>query len=143
MPRKLKSMYSEKYFLVILPTVNGECSVLPTPFVNEALAGVYGHHQHQLNVTIYALTVLPDLTYLLVRASKKRLERFIVRTQRDIAQTIQITRADESVRICQITLQEIPKADLEEAFLDVVTSPVKHGLVDHPSEWPGLSSYMQ
>lgn len=145
MSRELRSTDPDAHFLITSRTVNSELWLKPTPEMTQTIGGIYARYQEKYKIEINALTVLSNHSHALVRAPDGNLSEFAENVQREISRRSNfINGRSGSLWGARYSAQRIlTEEDLLEAFLYVTTNAVKHGLVDHPSKWPGLNSYLQ
>ena len=145
MNKDIRDLDPSKIHLVTIRTENAALLLRPGRGLEEILGGIVAKYQEEFGVEIFAYNFLGNHYHMLVRAPGENLWRFAQGVNREIARRINYIRSrsghfwggnyhDQIV---------VEVEDATEAFLYITTNPVHHGLVSHPKEWPGLSSYRQ
>ena len=133
------------YFFITIRTEEQRFYMRPSKDVNKTIGGVIARYQEIFGVEIIAYCVMSNHIHLLVRAPRGNLDEFMECVDREVARRINF----KNRRLGKFWSKRYkPQAiltdkDLTEAFVYVVTNPVKHGAATHPSLWPGLCSYQQ
>ena len=145
MPRPLRDKDPSRFRLITIRTQEARIWMVPTRKLEKLVGGIVARYQELLSIEIFALNFLGNHYHLLIRAPLSNTDEFEENINREIARRINWKyqregnfwhrRYDDQKVLCE--------EDLREAFLYVLTNPVHHGLVKHPQEWPGLSSYRQ
>ena len=130
---------------ISIRTERAALRLLPSPKVNGIVGGIIARYQEEFSIVIFAYTVLSNHIHILAQAPRCNLWRFEQAVNREIAKRLNRQqgmrghfwerRYDE-----QMVAEE---GDAVLAFLYVICNAVSHGLVEHPSLWPGLNSYAQ
>lgn len=131
--------------LVTIRTEQACYFLRPSKDVNKIIGGVIARYQEIFKVEIFALNVLSNHPHMMVRAPLGNLDEFMENVDREIARRLnyKLKRRGRFWSRRYRAQALVTEKDIEEAFLYIVTNAVKHGLVSHPSEWPGLNSYQQ
>ena len=112
--------------------------------VNQIIGGILAKYQEAFSIIICAYAVLSNHLHLMVKAPKGNLWRFEQAVNRKIAKRINKMRNIRGHfwerRYDEQMLAE--ESDMLEAFLYVTCNAVSHGMVEHPSLWPGLNCYL-
>jgi len=113
--------------------------------MEKLLGGIVARYQEQFQIEIYADCFNSNHPHMLVRAPNSNIDEFLENVHREIARRVNWkNRRQGKFWARRYDDQKVlNQEDLLEAFLYITTNPVKHGLVDHPAKWPGLSSYWQ
>ena len=143
--RELRDTDPTKYHLVSCRTIGSELLFVPRPEMNEILGGVIAKYQAEQQIDIYALSFLTNHYHMLLRATESNLPLFFENVAREVAHRVNrhLDRTGPLWSRRYDDLITLEPEDVLEAFLYVTTNPVKHGLVQHPKQWPGLCSYWQ
>jgi putative transposase len=119
--------------------------LLPDAQVNQIVGGIIAKYQEMFRVLIYAYIALGNHIHLLVQAPKKNLWKFEQAVNREVAKRINRLRNRRGHfwerRYDEQLVAE--RSDIIEALIYVLLNAVNHGLVEHPSLWPGLNCYQQ
>ena len=118
-------------------------SLLPAPEVNRIIGGIIARYQEQFSIIIYAYVVLGNHVHILARAPKSNMWMFEQGVNREIAKRINRFRGTRGhFWEGRYDDQMAPEhGDPLEGFIYVMCNAVNHGLVEHPSLWPGFNSY--
>jgi putative transposase len=109
------------------------------------IGGIIARYQEILGIEIYALAFLSNHPHLILKAPRGNVDEFCENVNREIARRINWkNRRTGKFWARRYDDQKIlSHDDLLTAFLYVTNNCVRHGLVEHPSLWPGLTSYKQ
>ena len=145
MGRPLRDTAPGKVHLLTCRTAQAELLFIPHPGLNDVVGGVIAHYADKLKISLYAVCVLGNHYHILCSGPEAALPRFGESVNREIAHRVNRylsrrgfvwgRRYDD-----QITIEEV---DALKGLVYVLTNPVKHGLVNHPRNWPGISTYHQ
>ena len=143
--RPLRNTDPSLYRLITLRTADAKLLMRPSKDVNKTLGGVVARYAEILGIEILAYNFLSNHKHILIRAPRGNADEFEENVNREIARRLnwKLHRKGKfwSRRYDDQTV--VSEEDLLEAFLYVTTNATRHGLVEHPSQWPGLSSYTQ
>jgi len=117
----------------------------PNRTVRKLIGGIVARYQEIFDIEIYALKYLSNHPHLLIRAKRGNADEFLENVNREVARRInwKNNRKGKFWARRYTDQKVLSEPDLLEAFLYITTNGVRHGLVEHPSLWPGLSSYEQ
>ena len=144
MPRNPRNTDPSVYRHIIVRTKDRRFLMLPKEMVVMIIGGVIARYQEMYRIKIYALNVLSNHIHILAKAPDRNISSFMKMVDQEISRRLKYLWGYEgdfwgaqrySDEICP------ESKDALEALLYITTNPVKHELVSHPSEWPGLSSY--
>jgi REP element-mobilizing transposase RayT len=143
--RPLRDTDPSKVHLITCRTVNAELLLVPSEELNEIIGGIIARYAEMYSIEIFAFVVLSNHYHLLIRGPEGIIPSFEACINREISiRTNRLIRRSGNLWGRRYDDQIAPEsADAVEAFVYVITNPVKHGLVSHPRLWPGLSSYWQ
>ena len=145
MARPLRDTTADKVHLITTRTARAELLLVPSPELNELIGGVLAKYVEEFQVELFAYCFLSNHYHLLVRAREGILPRFVENLNREIAHRVNRLLKRETPLWGrryddQITLETY---DAVEAAQYIATNPTKHGLVQDPKQWPGLTCYKQ
>lgn len=119
--------------------------MVPRSELNEIIGGVIARYIERCRVDLYGYVVLSNHYHFVVSGPEGSLPELEENVNREIARRVNAylrreghfwgRRYDDEITITPV--------DALEGLLYVTTNPVKHGLVTHPKQWPGLSCYEQ
>lgn len=117
----------------------------PSKDVNKIIGGVLARYAEIFGIEILAFNFLSNHKHVLYRAPLGDADEFEENVNREIARRInwKLQRCGKFWSRRYDDEPVLSDEDLLEAFLYVTTNATRHGLVEHPSLWPGLSSYQQ
>lgn len=117
----------------------------PSKRVNRIIGGIFARYAELLSISIYALKVLSNHYHILIQAPLGNADEFEENVNREIARRLnwKNRRTGKFWYRRYDDLKVITENDLLQAFLYVTTNAVKHGLVENPALWPGITSYHQ
>ena len=143
--RPLRNRDPEIIRLITIRTGEARLWISPTRRIKRLIGGIVARYQELLGVIIYAHNFLGNHYHLLMRAPRGNSDEFCENVNREIAKRLnQIHRREGKFWSRRYDDQEVlSDEDLLEAFLYVSTNATRHGLIEDPSRWPGLSSYEQ
>ena len=141
--RPLRDTNPNKVHLLTCRTRLSELLFVPSNTINNCIGGVIAKYAQLYNIELYSLVILSNHYHILLRG--ENISLFAENINREIAKRVNIIlkrkgslwgrRYDD-----QVTIEE---ADDLEGLLYILTDPVKHGLVYHPKNWPGVITYNQ
>lgn len=119
--------------------------MVPSRKLEKLIGGIFARYAEITGIEIYAYCVLSNHFHMVVRSPKSNLDEFFENTDREIARRVnwKNQRLGTFFEGPYKDKKILSSQDLFDAFLYVTVNPVKHGLVEHPSEWPGFNSYQQ
>lgn len=131
--------------LISIRTEEARLFMVPNKEMRKLTGGIVARYQEIFGIEIYALIYLSNHPHLLVRAPKSNIDEFCENVHREVARRVnwRNNRRGKFWGRRYTDLHVVSESDLLEAFLYVTTNAVRHGLVDDPKLWPGLSSYSQ
>lgn len=131
--------------LVTIRTMQQCFLMRPSKDVNKTIGGIIARYQEVFGIEIFVFIILSNHLHMMVRAPRGNLDEFMENVDREIARRLnyKLKRRGKFWSKRYRAQAIVTDKDIEEAFLYVVTNAVRHGLVSHPSEWPGLSPYQQ
>lgn len=145
MGREIRDTDPSKFHLVTIRTENATLFLRPGRGLESLLGGIVAKYQEEMGIELYAYNFLSNHYHMLCRAPKAQLWEFAQAINREVAKRVNtfIHRRGHfwGTRYRDQIVIEVD--DATEAFLYITTNATHHGLVSHPSEWPGLSSYWQ
>lgn len=145
MGREIRDTDPSKIHLVTIRTENATLFLRPGRGLEAILGGIVAKYQEEMGIELYAYNFLGNHYHMLCRAPKAELWEFAQAINREVAKRVNafIHRHGHfwGTRYRDQIVVEV--ADATEAFLYITTNSTHHGLVSHPREWPGLSSYWQ
>lgn len=115
----------------------------PTRQMEKLLGGIIARYSFFLRIEIYAYCFLSNHYHLIIKAPLGNADEFCENVNREVARRVnKLNGRIGAFWHRRYDDQKILSSeDLLEAFLYVLTNPVRHGLVEHTSEWSGLSGY--
>ncbi|MBN8549505.1 MAG: hypothetical protein J0M12_09340 [Deltaproteobacteria bacterium] len=145
MTRRLRNTDPSLTHLITMRTNEAALWMVPSQSVNEIIGGILARYQELLGIIIYCYSFQSNHYHLMARAPFGNLDEFEENINREISKRMNRLRGRRGKFWAgryhdQIVLND---SDQLSAYLYVTANPVKHGLVEHPNEWPGLSSYRQ
>ncbi len=145
MPRKPRNTDHSAIRLVTIRTDQAQLLLKPGEDLNEIVGGIIAKYQEVFSIVIYAYAVLGNHYHLVVKAPLQNLWRFEQAVNFELAKRVNRLRSRSGHFWGRRydDLQIVTESDALEAVLYVILNPVHHGLVTHPSHWPGLISYWQ
>lgn len=145
MSKKIRNTDPSKIHLITIRTENAALFLRPGKGLENLLGGIVAKYQEETGLEIFAYNFLGNHYHILCRAPKAAVWEFAEDVNREIAKRVNffIRRHGHfwSRPYDDQIVVEVP--DATEAFLYITTNAVHHGLVSHPSQWPGLNSYWQ
>lgn len=141
----LRDRNPSNYRMITIRTDEARLWMVPNKDVRKLVGGIIARYQEIFKVEILGFIVLSNHIHILVRALLGNADEFCENVNREIARRInwRNNRRGSFWARRYSDLKVLSEDDLLEAFLYVTTNAVKHGLVEHPSLWPGLNSYSQ
>ncbi len=131
--------------LITCRTNQAEILFVPQGDLNYLLGGIIAFYAVRHEIKLYAVTILGNHYHILCSAQEAKLPIFAENINREMALRVNRLlsrkgflwgrRYDD-----QITIEPVDALD---GLIYTTTNPVKHGLVDHPRNWPGVSTYFQ
>lgn len=145
MGNPLRNRNPEAYRLITIRTTEARLLLSPSKDINKTIGGILARYQEIFEIEIYAYCVMGNHYHLLIRAPLSNTDEFLENVNREIARRVNWKRKRRGALWGRRYSEQhvLSYEDLLEAYLYTVTNPVKHGMVKHPSEWPGISSYEQ
>jgi REP element-mobilizing transposase RayT len=115
----------------------------PTRQMEKLLGGIISRYAFFLRIEIYAYCFLSNHYHLIIKAPLGNADEFCENVNREIARRVnKLNGRIGAFWHRRYDDQKILSSeDLLEGFLYVLTNPVRHGLVEHTSQWTGLSGY--
>lgn len=143
MGRAVRVFKRDGIYLVGNRCRGGMYLMAPGPEMNMLLMGALAYFADLHDIEVLAWVFLGNHFHLIVRAPKLNLSDFMRDFQSYIARKIIDMRdIDKPVFPDPYDDQELlDEESLRDKLQYVAMNPVKHGLVDHPAEWPGVSSW--
>lgn len=143
MGRPVRVFRTDGIYLVTNRCMGGKFLMRPGPEMNRILLAALIYFADQYDIEILAWCFMSNHFHLIVRAPKLNLSNFMRDFQRYISKKIiKITGCHAPVFPERFDDEDIlDEESLRDKLQYVVMNPVKHGLVDHPSEWPGVTSW--
>ena len=145
MGRPIRDRNPKNLHLVTVRTEEARYYLRPSKDIKRIVAGVLARYQEILGITIYAFVIMSNHMHLLLDDPNANLDEFMENVDKEIARRVNFKLQrrgkfwSRRYRDQAVTNEK----DLLEAYLYIITNPVKHGAVRHPSLWPGFSSYEQ
>lgn len=126
-------------------TAHSEITLVPQPKLNEIVGGVVARYQEIHKIRLHANIFQGNHYHLAASADEGKIPLFAADMDREIAKRVNRYLGRKGVfwHRRYDDLIAIEEADALEAVLYVTTNAVKHGLVSHPRNWPGVNSYHQ
>src|SRR5262245_16023389 len=129
---------------VTIRTVQGRLLLQPSPATNEAILGVLGRAQKLYGMTIHAVVVLSNHMHLLVSPTDGRQLALFMghvnsNTAREVGRLVDWKEKFWGRRYQAIPVTDEPAAQIGRLRY-LLEQGVKEGLVEHPFDWPGVSS---
>lgn len=117
----------------------------PSKDVNKIIGGIIARYAGILGVKILAVSVLSNHYHLLILCPRGNADEFEENINREIARRLnwKLHREGRFWSRRYSDQEVMTEDDLLEAFLYVSTNATRHGMVEDPAAWPGLSSYKQ
>lgn len=145
MPHPLRNSDPSLIHLITLRTIDAALWTAPSREINGIIGGVLARYQEILGIVIYCYAFLGNHYHILVKAPRSNLDEFEENVNREIARRLNrhFSRRGKFWSERYNDRIVLTETDALAAFLYVIANPVKHGLVDHPRDWPGLCSYQQ
>ncbi|NDC36991.1 MAG: hypothetical protein EBZ48_02945 [Proteobacteria bacterium] len=145
MTRPLRDRDPSLYRLISIRTDEARLWMIPTRKMEKLIGGIVARYAFFLRIDIYAYCFLTNHYHLLIRAPLGNTDEFCENVNREIARRVNWRnhRIGNFWQRRYDDLTVLSEEDLLEAYLYIVTNPVKHGLVEHPELWTGLNSYQQ
>ena len=145
MGNPLRNRAPGAYRLITIRTLEARLFLSPSKDINKTVGGILARYQEIFKIEIYAYCILGNHYHLLIKAPLGNTDEFLENVNREIARRVNWKRKRRGAFWARRYSEQhvLSYEDLLEAYLYVVTNPVKHGMVKHPSEWPGISSYEQ
>ena len=145
MGRPIRDKNPEIYRLLTIRTEGARLWMKPSKKVRKIIGGIIARYAEILKIDIYSYNFLSNHKHLLIKALLGNADEFEENINREIARRINwINHREGKFWARRYDDQPIlNEDDLLEAYLYINTNAVKHGLVEDPSEWPGLNSYNQ
>ena len=144
MPRNPRNTDPSVYRHIVVRTRDRRFLMLPKEVVVMIIGGIIARYQEMYRIEIYGLVALSNHVHILIKAPDRNTSSFMKMIDREISRRLKyLWGYDGDFWGSQRYSDEIcPESkDALEALLYIITNPVKHELVSHPSKWPGLSSY--
>jgi putative transposase len=145
MTRPIRDKDPTAYRLITIRTEEARLWITPNHDTRRMIGGVVARYQEIFEIEMYAFIFLSNHPHMIVRAPKGNVDEFCENVNREIARRINW----KNRRIGKFWARRyddqkiLSEDDLLTAFLYVTNNAVRHGLVEHPSLWPGLNSYKQ
>lgn len=143
MGRPVRVFKTDGIYLITNRCREGKFLMRPDPEMNRILLAALVHFATMHEVEILAWCFMSNHFHLIVRAPKLNLSAFMRDFQSKIARKI-IDRTGCSAPVFPkrfVDNELVDEESLRDKLQYVVMNPVKHGMVEHPSEWPGLTSW--
>lgn len=145
MARPLRNRAPSIYRLITIRT-EGACFYMrPSKDVNKILGGILARYAEILGVKILAYCFMSNHYHLLIMCPRGNVDEFEENINREIARRLnwKLHRQGNFWSRRYSDQEVMTQDDLLEAFVYVSTNATRHGMVEDPSQWPGLSSYNQ
>ena len=145
MSTPLRDRNPETIHLVTSRTLNAQLLLRPGADINNMIGSVLARYQEEFKIELFAYVILSNHSHLLLRAPLGNFDEFMENVNREISRRANrlLGRQGKFWHKRYRAQAVLNDKDLEQAFVYVVTNPVKHGAAPHPAEWAGLSSYRQ
>ena len=133
------------YRIITLRTQGAHLWLRPSKDVNRIIGGVLARYAEILGIEIYAYIFLSNHYHLLIRCPNSNSDEFFENVNRELARRLnwKLHREGKFWGRRYSEQEVLTEEDLLEAFLYITTNGARHGLVENPKDWPGLSSYHQ
>ena len=143
--RPLRNKDPGIYRLITIRTGEARLWITPNSKVRRLIGGILARYQEIFQVIIYDFIFLGNHYHLLIKAPLGNADEFCENVNREIARRLNFLHHREGkLWSRRYDDQEVlTEDDLLEAFLYISTNPTRHGLIEDPAEWTGLSAYQQ
>ena len=143
-PRRIQS--EDRIYLVSNRCIDGRAFFRPGPKVNEIVERslVWAVDNHEIDVFAYVFEL--NRFEMILGAPRMNLQHFMRDFQSEVATKLKALHGRTERRFFEGRYDSEPFADagpLVDEIARVVCRPCELGLVDHPRDWPGISSWSQ
>lgn len=145
MARELRNKDPRTFRFVTIRTLESRLWMVPSRNMSKLIGGIVARYASLMRIELYAYCFLSNHYHLLIRAPEENVDEFSENINREIARRVN-WKTGRKGTFWPVPYSDQPvlsSDDLVEAFVYITTNAVKHGLVDHPSKWPGLNSFHQ
>ena len=145
MGRPLRLTNPAYVHLVTLRTREARLFLRPTKAICETIGGIVARYREKYGILLHAYIFLGNHYHMVLSDPCGNLWRFEQAVNREISRRNNWTlRREGSLWGRRYDDQiAVEDEDAVEALIYVMLNAVRHGLVYHPREWPGLSSFEQ
>lgn len=141
----LRNTDPSKAHHIVVKTFRAEILFVPKAELNEIIGGIIARYIKKHEIVLYAVCVLGNHIHIICQAPEAALPFFAADMAREISKRVNryLGRSGTMWRRRYDDFIIIKEVDALEGVVYTLTNPVKHGLVSHPKQWPGVSTYWQ
>jgi REP element-mobilizing transposase RayT len=141
MGRPRRHQNPDKYYLITNRTLSGMFLLLPDDEAKRIMLSCLAKYVAQYNVKLVSAVFMFNHFHLVICFPDSNMTEFMRDLQREIAKRINDHRDERSDPVFPHRFDDKALVDVDalgSATSYVINNPVRHKLVAHPSEWPGI-----
>ena len=144
MARNIRHFEPEGVYFITNRCAGGRFLLTPGSEVNRIIKGAMARYAARYDIELFGWLFMGNHFHLIPRSRSLRIPDFMRDMQRNISYEIQQLRDDWNSPVfperykCEPILDD---AALRQKINYTLINPVRAGLVRHPSNWPGVTSY--